>query len=128
MALHKWEGYVIEPNGNKVLIDDSSSHSGQRFPYVGGVYDKPEGHQLVGYNIELCTRLDDANLWQCQGTYVNFYSCWGVLSFLGFYQDTSGIGHFVITGESGDFLGAMGAIYEEFDSKTGYTTRKISVF
>ncbi|KAL7560287.1 hypothetical protein ACA910_016587 [Epithemia clementina (nom. ined.)] len=123
-AVQLWNGIVVEPNGDIKDISDATAQMGQLVSFVGGVYDQPEGYE-VGYNIEECIRVDDRNFWHCQGTYINLYGCEGHLAFSGFYQDATMEGHMVITGGTGDFLGATGAIYEHFDANSGYTYRRI---
>ena len=99
---------------------------GQRFPYVGAVFDEPEGHE-VGFNVESCSRLEDSGYWHCAGTYIDLLGYEGLLAYSGSYSDTTSSGLFVITGGTGDFHGATGSVYAEFDTESGFTVGVVSL-
>ena len=128
-AVHLWDGKIVEPDGATYYMDQMeypSTAMGVQFPFVGTVYDAPGGRD-IGTNAELCTRLNDAHVWHCQGTYVNLYGCVGSLAFAGIFDDSTDSGHLVVTGGTGDFLGAMGSMEDTFDPYTGFTSRVISL-
>ena len=121
-----WSGPVIEPNGDEIQDPvQASTKPGQEWPYADYVQNKPGGRD-VGYNVELCKRIK-GDYWQCSGTYINLNHCEGHLAFSGVYRDETASGHFVITGGTGDFHGAKGSIYDEFDYDTGYAVRVVTI-
>ncbi|KAL7580865.1 hypothetical protein ACA910_001134 [Epithemia clementina (nom. ined.)] len=123
----KWTGAVLEPDGT--MVEDpahASTLMGQQAAYVGSVYDRPGGYE-VGWDLEDCTRLDDGNFWSCVGNYVDLYGCEGHLAFSGIYSDHTETSHMVITGGTGDFLGAIGSIYTEYDEYSGYSLVTITI-
>ena len=122
-----WSGPVVEPDGTKVYdVSSASKDMGQQYPYTGSVYNEPEGN-AVGWNAELCTRLDDGNYWHCEGNLYDLYGCSGQLSFSGVYDDNAYVGRLVITGGTGDFLGAVGSIYSEYDEYSGFELQTITI-
>ena len=43
------------------------------------------------------------------------------------YTDDGFVGEYTITGGTGDFHGAKGYIYDQFDEETGYSVRQIYI-
>lgn len=124
-----WTGPVITASGENVVPTDGFSVPlglGVRLPYVGSLYDVDGGYE-VGYSAEMCTRLDTKDIWHCEGTLIDVYECKGQLAISGVYSDANMSGEYVITGGTGDYLGAKGVIYDTFDSYTGYTLRRIVI-
>ncbi|KAL7564301.1 hypothetical protein ACA910_014361 [Epithemia clementina (nom. ined.)] len=125
-----WTGPVLAADGEKVELSEANPYvpvgMGVQFPYVGNVYEEINGYE-VGYSVEKCTRLDEDDIWLCEGTLINLYECSGHLAFSGIYSDVHRKGEYVITGGTGDHNGAVGVIYDEFDADTKYTMRKIKI-
>jgi hypothetical protein len=114
-----WTAKVIEPNGSYVDAPVASTDAGQRWAYVGDVYANDEMEEVVGVNTELCTRLDNGNVWQCQGTLTAPFGCEGQLSFAGPFSDQILEGEYTITGGSGAFQGATGHVASQFNYENG---------
>jgi hypothetical protein len=125
--MQEWTSKVIEPNGEYQEAAKASQDAGQLWAHVGYLYDGHSGvgddYKVVGSNMELCTRLDHANVWLCHGTYVSpFGDCDGQLTYSGPYSDEVGEGKYTITGGTGVFQGATGYIEDKFSYKTDYST------
>ena len=118
-----WNGTLIAPDGS---IVDYSLLAGARFPYVDHVYNEPGGIE-VGFSTELCVRLNDNDYWLCEGIIMDLYECVGRLAFSGYFRDEGLASHYAITGGTGDFAGATGFMYDEFDKESGYYLRKIHI-
>ena len=99
---------------------------GEVWPYVGALFDEPGGRE-VGFNVQSCMRVEDEGYWQCEGTYINPYGCEGQLSYSGPYTDATFTGTYVITGGTGDFLGATGSISGVLDAESGFGTGLVSL-
>jgi hypothetical protein len=100
------------------------------WPFADHVYavDHDEDDDfVVGSNVELCTRLNDGDVWHCEGTYLDLYSCHGQLSFAGPFSDDANVGKYTVTGGTGDFDGAMGYVVDEFSYDTHYSIRTIYI-
>lgn len=113
--LQQWTNPIIEADGTTVdpLTEPASIKAGQTWSFTGAVYSKIDGDK-VGYNYELCTRLNDGDIWHCEGTYEDLYGCSGQLAFEGPYADGTLTGKFTIVGGTGDFEGAFGYIDDKF--------------
>ena len=81
--------------------------------------------ESVGQNNELCTRVDKGDSWHCEGTLIDLYGCKGILAYAGVFQDSTYQGNLVITGGTGDFLGATGYVLDVYDDESGYAIRTI---
>lgn len=122
-----WSEPILEPNGDlKVNASEATREMGEQWPYVGAVFDKPNGTE-VGHNVELCTRVNKGDLWICEGSYIDLYGCKGHLAFTGVYSDNSTKGEYVITGGTGDFDGAHGVIFDAFDYESLYALRTVHI-
>ena len=114
---------MIAPDGSKVVY---STLQGARFPHVGNLYDEPSGNS-VGFSVELCERVNENDLWHCEGTMFDVSSCVGHLTFSGVFQDGTKSGKFVINGGTDDFEGSSGSIFDQFDEQTGFYLRTIDI-
>ena len=118
---------MIEADGTVVKdLAKASVKPGQTWSFAGAVHDKVGG-ETVGYNYELCTRINTGEMWICEGTYVNLYGCTGQLTWEGPYSDETFTGTYTITGGTGDFAGADGKILGEFTYEGNYSYRQIYV-
>lgn len=118
---------MIEADGTVVKdLEKASVNAGQTWSFAGAVHDKVGG-ETVGYNYELCTRINKGQMWICEGTYVNLYGCTGQLTWEGPYSDETFTGTYTITGGTGDFAGADGKILGEFTYEGNYSYRQIYV-
>ena len=123
----KWTEPLIEADGTVVdKLELASVNAGQTWSFAGAVHDKVGG-ETVGYNYELCTRINHGEMWLCEGTYVDLYGCSGQLTWEGPYTDKTFTGLYTITGGTGDFSGATGKITGEFTYDGNYSYRTIYV-
>lgn len=142
LLLQYWDGPIIEPNGTKIVDGPGSLKAGQTWSFTNHVYefqkddnyyykkehdDSHDDAVVVGSNAEHCIRLNDGDIWHCEGTYMNLYTCHGQLSFAGPFSDDSLVGKYTVTGGTGDFGGVTGYIVDEFSYDTHYSIRTIYI-
>jgi len=113
-----WTLPLITREGDLVSNAATDASSGERWPFADFMYDKPVGGNAVAFNAELCTRLNDDDLWLCSGTMKDFTWREGQITYEGIYEDDEG-GLFTITGGTGAFECASGYISDTFDSTLG---------
>ena len=124
----RWEGPGLEPDGTKVVdVSGLSGKMGVRLSFVDQVLDAYDRDQEVAFDVQLCERVNDDEYWHCEGTYINLYDCHGKLAFSGFHKGAGeDVGHYVITGGTGQFEGAKGSI-KETAGENGYYLREIEI-
>lgn len=88
------------------------------FLYISSDYIHDDMGEIAGITTQICTRLDEANVWHCKGTFVDPYGCEGQVSFAGLFSDETSEGKYTIVGGTGRFLGATGYIMEHFSMET----------
>lgn len=115
---------VISPMGMRFFNGEGFRETGDRWPYVGEVFDAPNG-ESVGFVNELCTRTNDFQFYSCKGTYEDLFQYSGNLSFMGMYDSRSRTGKYTILGGTGDFIHEIGYILDEVDDRTGFSMRTI---
>lgn len=125
--MQEWTSKAIEPSGEYVEGSKASQEAGVQWANVGYLYKGHSGvgddYEIAGKNMELCTRLDHANIWLCEGTYQSpFGYCDGQLTYAGPYSDEIGEGKYTITGGTGVFDGATGYILDKFSYETEYSS------
>jgi hypothetical protein len=121
-----FDGDIIEADGTSVTPSESTREAGESWFYVNDVYDEPQG-TAVGYDTEQCSRLNEADIWYCAGTYANLYGCEGNLNFAGAFSDSALSGNYAIAGGAGGYSGAKRSVYEEFSNETEYALRRIEI-
>ena len=125
-----FNGPLIEANGAIVANSESASTgAGQRWPLVGDIYDSDDEaiQAVVGFGMEICTRLNEKQFWYCEGIFQGLNGCVGNLNAAGYFNDDTSTGEYTITGGTGDFLGAKGIISDKFSYETGYSVRTVSI-
>lgn len=121
-----WTLPLITHEGDLVTNVETDAASGEHWPFADYMYDKATGGEAVAFNAELCTRLDDENLWLCSGTIKDMCDSKGQITYEGIYQDDVG-GLFTITGGTADFDGATGYISDTFDTASGTSVFTVKV-
>jgi hypothetical protein len=112
----KWTANVTEPNGDSVPAAEASKAAGQTWAMVDYLYAYDE---VVGINTQLCTRLDHANVWYCEGTYTDPLTCEGQVSYAGPFSDEVFEGKYTIIGGTGVFENVTGHILDQYSEHTG---------
>ena len=100
--------------------------SGERWPFAGSLLDKAGGSE-VATNAELCTRLNDLDMWICSGTMKDIPNCAGQFTYEGIYQDDVG-GLYTILGGTEDFCGVNGYIDDKFDPVSEASVLKVNLY
>ena len=125
---------LIKADGTAVATSDyTSAGLGGLWSFKGPIYDV-EGNR-VGVNYETSSPVDnEADIWMDVGYYI-LDGCDGILNFQGIYTDKGtipGLGQyeaeFVITGGTGDFLGAVGSITTVYDAEANVSERIVTIY
>jgi hypothetical protein len=117
----KWTANVTEPNGDSVPASEASKDAGQMWAMVDYLYAHGDDEEVVGINTQLCTRLDHANVWHCEGTYTDPLGCEGQVSYAGVFSDEVFEGKYTILGGTGDWEHVTGHILDQYSEHTGYS-------